>query len=194
MSYSGGSTSLKYFKRLKIYKNSTDTVSFNLETKVGRSYRWDFVGLVEGKLVFNDYKWSTTTSSHQSAVRSVLRDLGLKYIIGDFGPENIGSLGRHTVERLLKQYEELSIKIESATKKTSWAQQWRERSLKEVLEAIQDLESLSPRFKVSKKRRLEIKNAAEEAELNRVSELESEKCFKFLSLKEAASNLNEVEL
>jgi hypothetical protein len=74
----GQTSSLKFFKTLKIHKNSTGTCSFNPETKEAWSYNWCFLKVVKGKLIFNDYSYSVTTSSHQSCVRSLLKELKIK--------------------------------------------------------------------------------------------------------------------
>ncbi len=39
---------------------------------------WCFVKRINGKLVFNDYNYSHTTRRHQNAVKSLLRELGVK--------------------------------------------------------------------------------------------------------------------
>lgn len=68
---------MKYFKRLKLYKAAN--VTFNPETKDAFSYAWwRFVAVVEGRLIFNNYRYSVTTAKHQHKVRSVLNELGIK--------------------------------------------------------------------------------------------------------------------
>lgn len=77
--YGGETKSLKYFKTLKIYKNSTGTCEFSAEESRATSYRhWCFLKLIKGKLIFNDYYYSCSTSSHQSCVRDVLKNLKMK--------------------------------------------------------------------------------------------------------------------
>lgn len=67
---------MKLMKRTGIYQASN--VSFDPKTVEAHSYRWwKFVGIVEGKVVFNDYRYSNTTSKHQSKVRSLLQQLGI---------------------------------------------------------------------------------------------------------------------
>lgn len=189
-----GSYSLKYFKRLKIFKNSTGTVQFNPETKSGWSYNWNFVGMVEGVLVFNEYHWSQTTSCHQTAVSSVLRELGLKAVRGDFGAVDVSSLGRESVVKLYKQLFKLLIEIESSKRPDSRAHGHRVASANEILSNIQKLEAIGPRFRVPQKMQRQLKAEAEQAELDRVSEREGDKCFKFLAMKQAAQNLTEIQL
>ena len=70
---------MKYFKRLKLYKGYNSNCTFNPETKDAYSYSWwRFVATVEGKLVFNNYRYSVTTAKHQRKVRGLLNELGIK--------------------------------------------------------------------------------------------------------------------
>jgi hypothetical protein len=39
---------------------------------------WKFVAIIEGKVIFNDYRYSVTTSKHQCKVRSLMTQLGIK--------------------------------------------------------------------------------------------------------------------
>ena len=57
---------MKYFKTLGIYKNSTGSNTFNPETKEARSYNhWQYTRVHDGKLIFNNYSYSNSTSKHQ---------------------------------------------------------------------------------------------------------------------------------
>jgi len=68
---------MKYFKRLETYKASN--VTYDPKTEIANSYNWwQFVKRIEGKLVFNNYNYSISTCKHQSKVRSLLNDLGIK--------------------------------------------------------------------------------------------------------------------
>ena len=68
---------MKYFKRANIYKNSTGTNTFYVEKQCATSYGWwEYVKRINGQLVFNNYTYSNSTTNHQSAMRSLLRDLG----------------------------------------------------------------------------------------------------------------------
>jgi hypothetical protein len=68
---------MKYFKRANLYKASN--VSFSPETCEARSYDWwVFTKMINGKLVFNNHSYSSSTIKHLYKVRSLLSDLGLK--------------------------------------------------------------------------------------------------------------------
>lgn len=67
---------MKYYPKLKLYKASN--VTFNPETLEAWSYNWwQFVKLINGMVVFNNYNYSNSTCKHQSKVRGVLNDLGI---------------------------------------------------------------------------------------------------------------------
>lgn len=68
---------MKYMQKAGIYKGSN--VTFNPETVEAYSYDWwGFVKKIGGKVIFNTYRYSVTTAKHQSKVRSLLRELGIK--------------------------------------------------------------------------------------------------------------------
>jgi len=80
MSYGYGVCgSLKYYKMANIWKISTGNCTFNPEICQADSYNWwVFVKKIKGKVVFNDYSYSPSTSGHQSAMRSLLKQLKIK--------------------------------------------------------------------------------------------------------------------
>lgn len=58
----------------KTAKNSFDPLEFQ-----AHSYgHWCYVKKIKGKVVFNAYRYSVTTSGHQSEMRALLRELGIK--------------------------------------------------------------------------------------------------------------------
>lgn len=67
---------MKYYARLKIYKSNN--VTFDPETLSAYSYDWwQFVRVINGKVVFNGYFYSPTTAKHQSKVRNLLASLNI---------------------------------------------------------------------------------------------------------------------
>lgn len=68
---------MKLMKRTGIYKAAN--VTFDPKSLNAYSYDWwRFVAFVEGLVVFNNYRYSVSTAKHQSKVRSVMRELGIK--------------------------------------------------------------------------------------------------------------------
>jgi hypothetical protein len=188
-----GSSSLKFYKRIGIYKNSTGTCEFDPENIQGRSYRWTFCAPINGIVVFNEYHWSQTTSCHQSAVSSVLSELKIPYVRGNFGRNDMrGFDGRAAATELFKELAELEIKLEQSRKPDGWTYKSNVSRAAEIHADLEKLARLDKRFRVPEKTKKTIRAEAELSELERVSELESEKCFKHMELKRASENLSEI--
>lgn len=89
--YSISKAPLKYFTRSNMYKASN--VSFNPVTKEAFSYDWwKFTKMIDGKLVFNNYTYSSTTNRHQSKVRSLLSTLRVKIKYTIEAPKGLDNL------------------------------------------------------------------------------------------------------
>ena len=70
---------MKHMKRANIYQCSNYNCTFNPETIEAHSFRWwRFVAKVDGMVIFNSYRYSNSTSKHQSKVRSLMSQLGIK--------------------------------------------------------------------------------------------------------------------
>lgn len=70
---------MKHMKRSGLYQCSNYNCTFNPATLEAHSYRWwRFVARIDGKVIFNSYRYSNSTSKHQSKVRSLLQELGIK--------------------------------------------------------------------------------------------------------------------
>jgi hypothetical protein len=68
---------MKYNKRSGLYQASN--VTFDPITKKSLSYNWwAFTLVIEGKLIFNDWQYSSTTRKHQCKVKALLASLGIK--------------------------------------------------------------------------------------------------------------------
>lgn len=69
---------MAWYPRLKRWKGCNGKATFNPANETAYSYDWwRFVERIDGLLVFNAYRYSSTTTSHQYAVRWVLRELGI---------------------------------------------------------------------------------------------------------------------
>lgn len=68
---------MKFYSRSKTYKASN--VTFNIHDLVATSYGWwEFLRVINGSLVFNEYRYSNTTARHQWKVRRLLEQHGIK--------------------------------------------------------------------------------------------------------------------
>lgn len=68
-------------------------VSFNPETLEATSFKWwYFVKRIGGKVVFNDYRYSSFTSRHQNKVRLLMKRLGIKIDLEIEAPKGLQDL------------------------------------------------------------------------------------------------------
>lgn len=97
----------------KTYKAAN--VVFNTINNTAWSYDWwCFVKVIDNKLIFNNYRYSNTTTKHQYKVRSLLNELGIKIdrvVSVSGGLQNIDSLKELNIKEnatleAIKDYEE----------------------------------------------------------------------------------------
>lgn len=89
-SYDGGNK-MKFYSRLKKYKASN--CEFDCKTQISTSYRWWQVSRrVKGLMLFNGYTYSQSTSRHQSKIRSLLDELGIKIDLYVQAPKGLQDL------------------------------------------------------------------------------------------------------
>lgn len=70
---------MTFKKRSGIYSNSTGSLTFDPIKLEAHSYRWwKFVSRIDGLVIFNNYSYSVSTSKHQSKIRSMLDQMGIK--------------------------------------------------------------------------------------------------------------------
>lgn len=83
---------MKFKPRLKVYQSSSRNNTFNPETFEAHSYQWWlYVTKIKGVVVFNDYNYSSTTNKHQSEMRSLLKELGVKSMVMVYQRESLSS-------------------------------------------------------------------------------------------------------
>lgn len=103
---------LKFKPKLKIYSNSTGTCTFDPETLEARSYRWwSFVKKIKGRIVFNDYSYSNSTAAHQSAVRELLKALGIKIDVEVLVRAGLQAFEREALPPLYREMFELELAL-----------------------------------------------------------------------------------
>lgn len=106
---------MKFMKRTKIYKASN--VTFNPETIQAFSYNWwCFVREIQGKIVFNNYSYSPSTTRHQYKVCQLLRELNIHIDLEVDMKESLNELtfNAHALESLYRESVELSMKRDQA--------------------------------------------------------------------------------
>jgi hypothetical protein len=70
------SNTLKWRPRLKIWKSGA--LLWDPEREEAWSYNWCFAKRINGKMVFNEYRYSNTTTRHQSEIHSFFRSHKIK--------------------------------------------------------------------------------------------------------------------
>lgn len=82
---------LKAYTKLNIFKNKS--VSFDPNKIEALSYHWwVFVAKIKGKLVFNEYPYTASTSKHQYQVKRLLNQLNIKIDLTIESPEGLQNL------------------------------------------------------------------------------------------------------
>lgn len=106
-----GNTTLKYYKRGGYHRNSTD--SCRVYSDDAFSYKERFILVVEHRgekiILYNTYKWSPTTSSHQSAMFSEFLKINPQHAaLKGFDVDFSGSMN-HLVSSFTKKSKPLNI-------------------------------------------------------------------------------------
>jgi hypothetical protein len=79
---------MKHYVRLNMYKASN--VTFDPSKIAATSYGWwEFVKVIRGKVVFNNYPYSRSTQGHQMKVRALMRKLRIKVDVVVSFPESL---------------------------------------------------------------------------------------------------------
>lgn len=87
----GNEGALKLKKRTGCYEASN--VWFNPETMEATSFQWwYFVKRIGGKVVFNDYRYSSYTTRHQNKVDRTMQKLGIKVDVTIEAPKGLQNL------------------------------------------------------------------------------------------------------
>lgn len=145
---------MKYYKTLKVYKASN--VMFNPQTMLATSYRWwNMLQKINGKIVFNSYTYSSSTSKHQYKLLNLLHQLNINidhYIEAPKGLQRLDEARKH-YEGTIRV---LKMKIASPkTRKTTNAK--RQLEIDKYQEKIRIIDSLSNENNVRIQARLGVK-------------------------------------
>lgn len=144
---------MKFYKTMNLYKASN--VTFNPQKIMAFSYSWwCFVRVVEGKLIFNDYRYSPSTGKHQSKVLDLMENLGIK---PDYCLQIPGGLKDDlTLQDLFNIHEDTLISqfLDQESKKIKWNERARERRIK--VNALKVLENVSQDIQALKRTELSV--------------------------------------
>jgi hypothetical protein len=76
--------SLKFYVKSNLYKNSNGSNQVNLEKMEAHSYHWwQYLMKFKGKVIFNNYHYSNSTSKHQINCKSLLdqNNININYFV-----------------------------------------------------------------------------------------------------------------
>jgi hypothetical protein len=105
---------MPYQARNRVFKGSNGKNTFNPLTFEAHSYgHWCYVKKIKGRVVFNAYRYSSTTTGHQWQMRSLLKELGIKI---DLEVNTSQSLCNFKAEALKPMYREI-FELEIALKR-----------------------------------------------------------------------------
>lgn len=129
---------MKYYKKLKIYKNSTGSNYYDPQKQEAFSYKWwRYLQVINGVLVFNDYDYSVTTSQHQSALLSIIGYRTAYRVSAPRGLEGISSIYSYAKE-LKRENASLSKAILKPRTRRS-TNEYRLKQIKRNIYKIKDL-------------------------------------------------------
>lgn len=99
-------------KKPNLYKATN--VTFDASQIEAFSYAWwRFVKVIDGLVVFNEYRYSATTSKHQYKVKALMRDLGIEI---DLFVKTKASLDLQTIKELKIETSRIEVERENEIK------------------------------------------------------------------------------
>jgi hypothetical protein len=162
------SYSLAYRPKLGFYQDNPKNCKFDIEKMEAWSYGWWlFVARIKGKIVFNDYNYSTQTNAHQSQVKRVLFEHNIEIDMVVDAERGLQDLNGSIKERYHRYFETMILVNRKGTKKARNAERLKE--MERLLDQIKDLRYLGGKF--SNKEKARMKREYLEREDRRVREL-----------------------
>lgn len=169
---------LHWQSRNKQFKGCNDNCTFNPETMQAYSYRhWRFVDVIKGKVVFNSYRYSQTTSTHQRAVRSLLESLGIKIDLEVEVPDGLQHFNRDALPTLYRKLVENEIILNRKDVRELTKERAAE-TIREVNSSIVTLRKLGAT--IGAYPRASIKKRAQHNELERIQTLAEKRCGSYM--------------
>lgn len=159
--------------RNKIFKDCNGNCTFDPVLVQAHSYdHWRFVDVIKGKVVFNDYRYSNTTSGHQWRVRYLLEQLGIKIDLEVQMYESLTTFKENALIALYRQLADYEIKLNRKLSKEK-TKNYMIALIKEVktkIKAVKKLEAV-----ITKEQIENIKFNCEQAEIRRLNYLKNER-------------------
>lgn len=139
---------MKYMKRSKIYQASNYNCTFDPTKVEAHSYKWwRFVAVVDGVVLFNNYRYSVSTAKHQRKVAGLMRELGIQVDVtlqlprGIRNDQTLAELYVEAEETLCEQFLESEAKRDERNAKAR--QRSAEKRAKELAEFKANVETIT---------------------------------------------------
>lgn len=130
---------MKYYPSKKLFLASN--VNFSAERIEAYSYSWwKFVAIIDGLVVFNNYRYSTTTSRHQWKVRKLMQDLRIRIDIEAPFREGLQNLPQDKSYNFIQDAEERLCEtfLKDEERKIRRAEKAREQKLNKKIEVFNE--------------------------------------------------------
>ena len=156
---------MPYQTKNKLFKTKNNC--FNPETCEAHSYNWwKYVSKIKGKIVFNNHNYSMTTNKHQSEMRRLLDQLGIKVFLYVDMHDSLTSFESKALISMYKKLFNLELKL---TKGKKDLQKTRLNEIKNIKLDIKKARSLGA--KLSKSEIKELKDIVLKNENYRLEKL-----------------------
>ena len=101
---------MAYQPRKKLFKGTNNY--FDPVSMKAVSYGWwTYVTKIKGKVVFNDYNYSVTTSGHQNTMRYLLKQLGIKVDVWVNMAQSLTQFETHALRPVYQKLYQLEIEV-----------------------------------------------------------------------------------
>jgi len=129
--------------KLGYYSNPSKNAIFYHEEIKATSYDWwVFVQKIDGKVVFNDFRYSSQTSSHQSGVRELMKKLRIKVDVHVDRQESLDEFGslKDFLPDLYKKMFDLLAMAEHRERLKDHTRKWHRSNARDLLKEIKGIE------------------------------------------------------
>jgi hypothetical protein len=139
---------LPYKPRLGLFKSSSGKNYFDpIQCKAVSYNWWTYVTKLKGRVIFNDHRYSVTTSTHQADTRRLMANLGIKidiYVDTRSSIENTSGLQSALAEKYTRIIQnQIAIKRRGSNKRSN---KYRFADIKGLRKDIKALKSLGLKF------------------------------------------------
>lgn len=160
---------MKYYTRLHLFKGSNNV--FDPVAVKAYSYDWwRYLEVIKGKVVFNNFSYSQQTNGHQSNLKGVLKDLGIKIDVVVHIYRGLQALGSESLTEAYTRLYKTEVDLANGRNGT-YAQDHRHLVIKDTLKEIKNQRSLGAKLSAVRIKAIkdEIYNADKEVKAERAA-------------------------